>query len=648
MKYLLPFYIAVILLFTVSNSSAQSIKEYTKAADEAIENEDYGNALTYLRYVLDRDSTILSIGYKYAEASRLTMDYKTAEKWYSIVKLKDKGAKQFPECAFWLGVVRKDMGKYKEALRMFERYAKKNKKEDTYYTQKANNEIASCDSAMKLITDSQRVSIIHLNKNINTYDAEFGAFPLGDSVVYFSSFRGDSGNIENKYLRIFKSTKDSGNWKLAKQLDTIINSPEYNDGNVCFSSDYNRFYFTRCKYVNNSKTICEIYVREYKDGNWGTPVRLNDDINLEGYTATQPNIGANGDDGEILYFVSDRPGGMGNLDIWSCNISKDGKYGKPQNLGPKVNTIDDDISPFYHAATKTLYFSSEGHYGMGGFDVFKTKKDNTGNWTEAKNLGKPFNTRFNDLYFSLNERGDHGFITSNRTGALFRKNEHCCNDIFAFTLPVKDSILPPIKKDIEKEIKLLVPLTLYFHNDEPDNNTLDTVTKKSYQTTYDAYLAMLGLYKKQYSEGLKGDEKKDAEEDIADFFEDSVIFGYNQLEKFADLLLRNLEEGKECLVTLKGYCSPLASTDYNIHLAKRRVSCLRNYFNEHGNGEFKKYMESSGNGLLKFTEEAIGELLADPSVSDNPNDQRNSVYSRKAAKERKIQIIAISTSEKKN
>src|ERR1017187_10122345 len=130
MKYLLPFYLAVIVVFTISNSSAQSIKEYTKAADEAMDNGDYGNALTYLRYVLDRDSTILSIGYKYAEASRLTMDYKTAERWYSIVKLKDKGGKKFPQCAFWLGVVRKDMGKYKESLRMFERYAKKNKNDE--------------------------------------------------------------------------------------------------------------------------------------------------------------------------------------------------------------------------------------------------------------------------------------------------------------------------------------------------------------------------------------------------------------------------------------------------------------------------------------------------------------------------------------
>src|ERR1035438_8205699 len=136
------------------------------------------------------------------------MDFKTAERWYSIINLKDKGGKEFPECSFWLGIVRKEIGKYKEAKRLFERYAKKNKKADNYFTKKAKNEIVSCDSAMRMITDSQSVAIVHLSKNINTYDAEFGAYPLGDSVVYFSSFRADSGALESAYLRVFKSIKD--------------------------------------------------------------------------------------------------------------------------------------------------------------------------------------------------------------------------------------------------------------------------------------------------------------------------------------------------------------------------------------------------------------------------------------------------------
>ena len=640
MKYLL----LCILFCLTFTSYSQSTAQYIKAGDQAFADGDYPAAATYYRLILDEDSTILDIAYKYAEASRLCSDYKTAERWYKIVNLKDKG-ETYHECVFWLGMISKDNGKYKEAKRDFERFVKKYNKINNYFYQKAKNEIVSCDSAIKLSADAQPIIIQHLDQKINTNNSEFAPFPWGDSVLYFSSFRPDSTIGNDLYARIYKSIKDSDDWQLAKQIDTILNSSDYHEGNACFSTDFKRLYFTRCKAVNPSRTRCEIYVRQFKDNKWGQPVRLNDDINLKKYTATQPNIAPDGNGGEIMYFVSNRPGGKGKLDIWSSTISRDGVYGKSINLGDTINTIDDEVSPFYHAATKTLYFSSTGHYGMGGFDIFKTRKDSSGHWKPVKNLGQPFNTRFNDLYFSLNERGDKGYLTSNRTGSFFKKNEHCCDDIFTFTLPVKDSVNPVPKKDIERDIKLLVPISLFFHNDEPDNNTLDTITKKNYKETYDAYLALLTKYKSEYSAGLTGDEKHDAEEDIADFFEDSVVYGFNRLEKFSVLLLQNLQQGKECLVTLKGYCSPLAGTQYNIHLAKRRVSCLVNYFNEYQNGAFKQYM-SGDNPLLKFTLEAIGELDVDPTISANPNDQRNSVYSRKASKERKIEIIAIATSKK--
>ncbi len=645
MKY---FFLLFLFLSSISVSFSQNNVQYIKAGDQAFADGDYPSAAAYYRLILDNDSTILDIAYKYAEASRLCSDYKTAERWYKIVNIKDQG-ETFHECTFWLGFIAKENGKYKEAKRQFERFAKKYNKVNNYFYQKAKNEIVSCDSAITLSADALPIIIRHLDPKINTNNSEFAAYPLGDSVLYFSSFRGDTLNSLDLTARIFKSIKDSSkedsDWQLAKQIDTLLQSSEYHEGNVCFSSDYKRFYFTRCKVESGNKTICEIYVRQYKENKWGNPVRLNDDINLKKYTSTQPNIALNGSDGEILYFVSNRPGGKGKLDIWFSTISKEGVYGKPTNMGDKINSIDDEVSPFYHAVTKTFYFSSNGHYGMGGFDIFKTKRDSLGQWKAVKNLGQPYNTRFNDLYFSLNEKGNNGYITSNRTGSFFKKNEHCCDDIFTFALSVKDSILIPPKKDIEKEIKLLVPITLFFHNDEPDNNTLDTVTKKNYKLTYDAYLALLEKYKNEYSAGLKGDEKHDAEEDITDFFEDSVVYGFNRLEKFSVLLLQNLEQGKECMVTLKGYCSPLASTDYNIHLAKRRVSCLRNYFNDYQNGVFKRFMEGT-NPLLNFTLEAIGELDIDPTISDNPMDQKNSVYSRKAAKERKIQIIAISTGAK--
>jgi hypothetical protein len=194
-----------------------------------------------------------------------------------------------------------------------------------------------------------------------------------------------------------------------------------------------------------------------------------------------------------------------------------------------------------------------------------------------------------------------------------------------------------------EKIKLLVPLTLYFHNDEPEPKTTLTVTTKSYDSTYVQYRRLQPQYLTEYAMGLKGNEKIAATDLVENFFTDSVEAGLDQLNKFSSLLKQVLENGETVKITMKGYCSPLASTNYNINLAKRRISSLRNYFREYNQGQFVKYIENStpGVGRIIFEDVQIGELPASK-VSDNFKDKRNSVYSPGAASERKIQIIAIS------
>ena len=136
-----------------------------------------------------------------------------------------------------------------------------------------------------------------------------------------------------------------------------------------------------------------------------------------------------------------------------------------------------------------------------------------------------------------------------------------------------------------------------------------------------------------------------ATNDIDNLFEDSVDAGMQDLEKFAQLLLKVLKDSEKVTITMKGYCSPLASTDYNVNLAKRRISSLRNYFMEYQNGVFVSYVNNTNKdeGSITFFDEDIGELKARTNVSDDYYDTKNSVYNPAAALERKIQIIAIST-----
>jgi hypothetical protein len=311
-----------------------------------------------------------------------------------------------------------------------------------------------------------------------------------------------------------------------------------------------------------------------------------------------------------------------------------------------VNTIEDDITPFYCKPCQELFFSSTWHKGLGAFDIFKSEFKNS-EFEEPRNLGSPINTSYNDIYFSINSKRTAAFLSSNRIGSYFEEKESCCNDIYTFKIPHIDE--PPVKVDSTKifvtQMKLLVPLTLYFHNDEPDKKTLATTTTKNYRKTYEDYSAMREQYKKEYTKGASPENMDRAIGEIDNLFEDSVDAGMQDLDRFAQLLLKVLKDNEKVTITMQGFCSPLASTDYNVNLAKRRISSLRNYFMEYQNGVFKKYVDNpnASEGNIKFEDVQIGELKARPNVSDDYYDTKNSVYSPAAALERKIQIIAIST-----
>jgi hypothetical protein len=293
---------------------------------------------------------------------------------------------------------------------------------------------------------------------------------------------------------------------------------------------------------------------------------------------------------------------------------------------------------------KTLYFSSTWHKGLGNFDIFTSEfKDNA--FTDAQNIGYPINSSYNDIYYSVNSKKDKAYISSNRLGSYFEDKPNCCNDIYSF--PITPLTEPPKPIDttalLINQMKVLVPLTLYFHNDEPEPKTKVIITKKNYKKTYEDYTVLKSKYFSEYAKGLEGDQKDFAINRIENFFEDSVDAGMQDLDKFALLLDQVLLRGEKVKITMKGYCSPLASTDYNVNLAKRRISSLRNYFMEYGNGKFVKYVDNTNDaeGRIEFFNEDIGELPVS-SVSDDVKDVRNSVYSPFAASERKIQIIAIS------
>ncbi len=634
-------------LFCSLTISAQSDRQLRSSADASMANKDWVNAASYFNRLYFRDSSSIDLQYNYAEASRLNFDLDVAYRLYNKVISVDNG-KNYPLCFYWVGQLLKSKSQYKEAKKWFTKFSKtkkgKVKFNYDYYLAKSKLEIDACDLAQLLIKKPVMPKVEHLDTAINSKVSEYAAFEM-DSSLYFSSLKNPAKKDANdvSFNKIYKSDMKNLKWHRVKALDTNINATYLHNANTCFSADYKQMIVSRCTAKNASEYTCELYVSNYVNNKWQPLERMPEPINFKGANNTQPSFGEINKK-PVLFFASNRTGGEGGLDIWYSFKKPGGTFANPINCGKKVNTPDDEITPWFVNERNTLFFSSTYHKGLGGFDIFSSVFVDTA-FAEPQNAGYPINSSFNDIYYSVNKARDRAYISSNRIGSYFENKLNCCNDIYRFNIEPLN--IPPKPIDtldlMRGQLKLLCPLTLYFHNDEPDAKTTKTVTTKNYETTYDDYKKLVPQYVYEYPKGLEAEQKESALNRVENFFSDSVDAGMEDLKKFSDLLEKVLLKGETVKITMKGYCSPLASTDYNVNLAKRRISSLRNYFTETKNGWYKKYInnETPGEGKIIFEDVDIGELIASK-VSDDLKDKRNSVYSPFAAQERKIQIIAVS------
>ncbi len=630
-------------------SFAQQPQELLQSAQAAAENNEMLTAVYFYReYIQTENTKDPAIYLSYAHALRVSYLYAEADNAYEKAIRLDT-ATLFPEALFYHALVKKNLAQYQQASDMFKHFISLQNNDTSLLFKRASLEIGACRMAQLWIADTPAVHIEKFDSLINTPHSEFNAVQLSDTALYFSTLRPITTNshtyiIDDFYLsKIYSANFTINGIDNIIPLSKVINNPNYHNANLFFNKDKNKLYFSRTpvnKSINNNASL---WMSELKKGKWQKPRKLPEIINASGSNTTQACIVPLNDSCEVLYFVSNRANGIGGQDIW-FSIVCNGKYGEAINAGSNINTAGNEITPFYHNETKTLYFSSDWHAGLGGYDIFKAEGA-LSVWQDPVNLGYPINTPANDIYFTVNEVDNDGYFTSNRKSAYALTDATCCNDIFLYewqesipktqidTLWVADSV------DIPSYLNKILPINLYFHNDEPDPKTMATTTDKNYKQTLDAYVAMKDLYKEEYAKGLDGEEKLKAENEIEDFFTDYVQKGYELLEELTSLLLRDLQRGKAVNITVSGFSSPLFSEEYNINLSLRRIESLRNYLKAYRDGLFLDYMDSTKINSLHILNAPKGKTMAKAYVSDNPNDKRNSIYSMAAALERRIQVI---------
>ena len=429
------FFSLLITLVSVQALKAQSLNAWLDAAELAYQEKDYYPAFKYYEIALEYDSLRSDIWYNYAEAARQFYATPYAERGYKMVLNNSIGRDSFPLTTYWLANVQQTMGKYEEAKDNYLFFLNSQPEADANIRAKAEKAIEDCEWSIEMEGQEQNLSIQPLDSMINSPYSDYGAYVL-DNKLYYSSFKFVDKKDKHNPPRIFNKLLVSVDDGPGEPVPTQINEKGKHVAHTTFNADRTTMYYTVCEYVGLTEIRCNLFARtRLNDYNWGPAMALP--INVDGYTSTHPSIGYDEASGtELLFFSSDRPEGKGGMDIWCSTVDVDGVVDEPVNMSD-LNTDADDITPFFHRRSRTLFFSSNGYPVFGGYDIFKAKLKE-GNWTEAVNMGEPVNTSFNDMYYSINEEGTQAYLSSNRPGAMYleKEKEACCNDLFKYDVDI--------------------------------------------------------------------------------------------------------------------------------------------------------------------------------------------------------------------
>lgn len=364
-----------------------------------------------------------------AHMYRGAREYAMAEDFYR--RCYEESHQNDKESQFYLACMLKQQGKYREAKKEFLDFLQTGIRfHDVDKLKKlAQAELEGC-SFTGTIPPVDSVRVFKVDTSINKGYSEGSPMYLNDSLFAYAAFGSDS-IFYDPAEEIIPESK-SKRLYLGRSRDTIYRSmgawsepfsfPGFHTGGGSLSKDGKRFFFTRCAKNWKYKVICAICLSEKKDTGWTLPLVLRKLSSME-YSYTQPSLERDARGNDLIYFSSDRKGGKGGFDIWYVSynpIRK--KLGRISNAGSLINTKGDEITPF--ATEEKLFFSSDGWPGYGGLDIFSNDRKP---YSNPKNLGTPFNTGADEMYYTQKPGKREGLLVSNRGD-----NGNCCDDIFAF------------------------------------------------------------------------------------------------------------------------------------------------------------------------------------------------------------------------
>jgi len=401
-------------------SPEELAQTYLETAEEILkETKVLTQALDMYKLAADADPNSVEANFKTGETYLQTTEKAKATQFLLRAYQLDSDYKF--DMLYKIGLAYQYGYEFDNALQYYKKYKQKlesntgYKGADRTSMYEVERRMEECNTGKRLMADPVNYSITNVGTAINSQALDYAPVVNADeTVMIFTSRRGpDQGNLNENvfednfyYEDIFISRKSGGEWQQAENIGPVVNT-KFHDSNFGFSPD------GKTLYIYSDEGNGDIYYTNHlSEDTWSEPLGLSDNINSSGYNEKSVSQTA---DGNTLFFASNRPGGNGGFDIYYSTKNRKGEWGPSKNLGRVVNTEGDEDGTFIQFDGKTLYFSSTGHSGMGGFDIFKTEYDSASQeWSNPENLGYPLNTPDDDIYFVMTKDGKTGYYATVR------------------------------------------------------------------------------------------------------------------------------------------------------------------------------------------------------------------------------------------
>ncbi len=552
----------------------------------------------------------LDILYKQAESYRLANYWPQASARYK--ECFEKDSVKYAAGLYWYAACQRSMGSYAKAEESVKNYI--NTYSSDTYQQAATQELATIQYIKGQITRPDSV-LYHIQKINTAFATEKGIFsPVAapGNKFLITSTQADSitkTGVNPFHNRLFYATFSQGNMQDLEPVVIEGMDATINQATASISANGNYLYFTQWK-KDKGQNVSSIYYATKKENGWSNPVLLSS-LNLQGYSSKQPFCSA---DGKYLYFASDRPGGQGQFDIWYAALQPDGTATEPINAGEAINGASNEQAPFYHSSSNSLVFSSDRKPGMGGYDLFTSKGDQS-QWASPENMGHPVNSSRDDLYFFAAQKDgllNNAIITSDR-------GSECCLETYVVNKMPKQKIITGVIRDCRNN-EPLENAEIEMKSSDGRNWRMTTGEKGAYEFEWIGDLTQqLFVSKELYKDNSGGIaiEKTDESGWLVDIYTNADIcldkklvirpetvvtlyfdFDKSDLKNRAttqlDSIYHVLIENPNATIQVSGFTDGRGTVEYNKVLSDKRARACADYLIERGVDTSRISFESFG------------------------------------------------------